>query len=358
VTGGERFDTVVIGGGQAGLAAAYYLSQIGVDFVVLESQGQVGSSWHRRWDSLRLFTPTKFSSLPGKRLDRDDFYFPSKDEIGNYLKAYAQEFRLPIRLNICVDSLTRTDGVYQITAGPKTFLADHVIVATGSYQKPFTPPLAQRLNPSIAQLHSDAYKNPHQLPDGSTLVVGAGNSGAEIAIELAESGRSVWLAGRDVGHIPADKVGRILGGKPYWFFLGRVLSIDTPIGRKVRKKALHQGAPLINLNPKEITDSGVIRCGRVAGTSDGMPQLEDGRVMNVAGIVWATGYRYDFSWIKLPIFDERGYPLHERGSVPQAAGIHFLGLHFQTALNSALLGGVHRDAQYIVGKIQSGRSGN
>ena len=185
------------------------------------------------------------------------------------------------------------------------------------------------------------------------LVVGAGNSGSEIAVELAAGGRKVWLAGRNVGRIPADTLGRIFGGRPYWFFVSRVLSQDTRIGRKVREKALQQGTPLIRLSPSDVTNAGVARCPRVSGSNQGLPCLEDGQVLEVTGVVWATGFRNDFNWIRLPIFDSHGYPLHDRGTVPRTPGVYFLGLHFQTALSSAFLGGVGADARYVVERIGS-----
>ncbi len=350
----ERVDTVVIGGAQAGLAAAYYLSKAGNDFVVLESQGRIGETWRRRWDSLRLFTPAKFDGLPGMPYPASDFYFPTKDEIADYLNAYADKFRLPVRLGTPVDSLARENGTFSITSGSKIFSARNVIVATGAYQTPVIPPFAGDLRPDIVQMHSSVYRNPSQVPQGNVLLVGAGNSGAEIAIELAHAGRNVTLAGRDVGRIPADRIGRILGGKPYWAFISRVLNVHTPVGRRVRQKALRQGTPLIRLKPKDVLDAGVTRCGRVQGTSGGQPLLDDGSVLDVAAVIWATGYRPDYSWIKLPIFDEHGCPLHRRGVVTNNRGIYFLGLHFQTALSSALLGGVGADAQFITSRIQSG----
>jgi putative flavoprotein involved in K+ transport len=347
----ERFQVVVIGAGQAGLAAAYYLKQKKVEFVVLESQASLGETWRNRWDSLRLFTPSKFNSLPGMPFPGSDFYFPTKDEVADYLEAYVKKFDLPVRVNTAVNSLARTNGTYLLTAGAHAFTATNVVVATGAYQQAFTPSFDKAFNPVIVQLHSCDYKHPGQLPEGTILVVGAGNSGAEIAIELTKSARKVWLAGRDVGRIPANTVGRIFGGRPYWLFITRVLSVDTPIGRKVRQKALHQGTPLIRLTPKDVISAGVMRCPRLSGASRGLPQLEDGRVLDVAAIIWATGFRPNFNWIRLPVFDERGFPLHEHGVVASAPGLYFLGLHFQTALSSALLGGVGADARRIVGAI-------
>ncbi len=349
----ESYRTVVVGGGQAGLATAYYLSRGGDDFVILEAGSRVGETWRRRWDSLRLFTPSKYNSLPGMPFPADDFYFPTKDETADYLQAYARRFDFPLRLNSHVESLTRSDGRFALVAGEKTYLADNVVVATGGYQVPAVPPFAHALGPRIAQLHSSAYRNPDQIPDGNILVVGAGNSGAEISVELALAGRNVSLSGRDVRRIPANELGKLLGGRPYWAFVSRVLSINTPIGRKVREKALHEGTPLIRLSARDILDAGVVRRPRVCVVLDGKPVLADGKALDVSAIVWATGYRPDYSWIQIPIFDKRGYPFHMRGVVPRVPGLYFVGLHFQTALSSALIGGVGRDARYVTDCLEA-----
>lgn len=347
----ESFRTIIIGGGQAGLAAAYYLTQAKDDFVVLDADTEIGAAWRQRWDSLRLFTPSKFNGLPGMPYPAADFYFPTKDEVVAYLRQYVEKFQIPIRLNTKVESLTRSGGRFTITAGDRSFSSENVIVATGAYQVPFVPSFSRELSTAITQLHSSSYQNPQQVPHGDILVVGAGNSGAEIAIELARAGRKVWLAGRSVGRIPSNELGRLFGGKPYWTFISRVLSIDTPIGRKVRQKALHQGTPLIRLKPKDIEDAGVTRCGRVRGAHAGKPELEDGKTLDVAAVIWSTGYRPDYQWIRLPVFDEQGYPLHSRGVVAQEPGLYFVGLHFQTALTSALLGGVGADARFVTSRV-------
>lgn len=343
----ERFHTIVIGGGQSGLSAAHYLSQAGDNFLILDAGARSGDAWRNRWDSLRLFTPAKFSCLPGMKFPADDFSFPSKDEAAGYLDGYARELNPPIRYNTRVDSLVRAEDGFLVAAGTDRFVSSRVIVATGSYQRPFVPSFSSQLDPRIVQLHSSAYRNAHQLPEGPVLVVGAGNSGAEIAIELAGSGRRVWLSGRDVGRIPADVLGRILGGKPYWWLISRVLSIDTPIGRKVRSASSSHGTPLIGAKPKDIADAGVTRVGRMTGASGGRPVLDQGQVLDVSGVVWATGFRPDYSWIRLPVCDERGYPRHERGAAAGVAGLYFVGLPFQTSLSSSLLGGVGADACFI-----------
>jgi len=350
----KSFQTIVIGGGQAGLAAGYFLAQQNDSFTILDENRRTGEVWRNRWDSLRLFTPSKYNGLPGMPFPKPDFYFPTKDEAADYLEAYAGRFNLPVQHGVKVELLTYNDQGYRISTGAGSFHARNVIVATGPYQKPYTPAFAQELDPTILQVHSSAYRNPGQISVQNILVVGAGNSGAEIGLELARAGKRVWLAGRDVGRIPADKVGRILGGRPYWWFISRVLSVVTPIGRKMRSNVLYHGAPLIRASRQEVLDAGIESIPRISGVLSGKPKVEDGRSLPAEGVIWATGFRPDFKWIDLPVFDENGYPRHQRGIVQGAPGLYFVGLPFQTALTSALLGGVGADAAYIAGQIANG----
>jgi putative flavoprotein involved in K+ transport len=231
-----------------------------------------------------------------------------------------------------------------------------VIVATGPFQVPYKPPFASELDPAILQVHSSAYNSPKDVPPRSVLVVGAGNSGAEIALELVRAGMQVWLAGRDVGRIPANMpvgkvLGKILGGRPIWWFMSHVLNVNTPIGRKVKAGELHHGTPLGRATRQEIESAGVELAPRVSGVVSGKPQLEDGRILPVQAIIWATGFRPDYHWIDLPVFEEYGSPRHSRGIVQDMPGLYFLGLPFQTALSSSLLGGVGADAALIAGQI-------
>lgn len=343
----NSFQTIVIGGGQAGLATGYFLAQRGDHFIVLDENKRPGEAWRRRWDSLRLFTPGKYNGLPGKPFPGHDFYFPTKDEVAGYLEEYAGEFHLPVRQSVRVEALSRNDQGYQVSTSMGSFSTRNVIIATGPYQRPFTPSFAQALDPAILQLHSSGYCNPRQIPVQDVLVVGAGNSGAEIGLELARAGKRVWLAGREVGRIPADRLGRAFGGRLYWWFISRVLSVNTPIGRKMKSNVLFHGAPLISASRQEILAAGVESTPRVSSVQSGKPQLEDGRSLPAEAVIWATGFRPDYKWIDLPVFDEHGYPRHQRGVIPAAPGLYFVGLHFQSALSSALLGGVGAEARYI-----------
>jgi putative flavoprotein involved in K+ transport len=350
----EPFHTIVIGGGQAGLAAGYYLNQRGKDFVILDKNLRTGDAWRERWDSLRLFTPSQFNGLPGKPFPQPDFYYPAKDEVASYLEEYAAQFSLPVRHGIKVEALNRNEKGFHISTNAASFHASHVIVATSPYQLPSIPSFANELYPSIFQMHSSLYRNPSQIPAQSVLIVGAGNSGSEIALELVKSGRRVWLAGRDVGNLPiSSPLGKIFNGRLLWWSMRHVMNVNTPLGRKAKANLLHHGVPLGRARRQELLDAGTVFTPRIAGIQSGQAKTEDGRLLPMDGVIWATGFRPDFNWINLPIFDEYDFPRQTRGIVPEAPHLYFLGLPFQTALSSPLLGGVGTDAAYIVKQIST-----
>lgn len=350
---GETHQAVVIGGGQAGLAVSYYLKRAGEDFIILDQHPRTGDAWRRRWDSLRLFTPSQFNNLPGKPFPRPINYYPTKDETADYLETYSQEFDLPVRHGVKVENLSRKDGSYAIKAGAYRFSARKIIVATGPYQSPVVPSFSQELEMGIDQLHSSLYQRPDQIPAQSVLVVGAGNSGIEIALELANAGKQVWLAGRDVGLLPiTSSFSRLFDGRLLWWLTTNLLTLKTPAGRRMQRQVRQHGSPLGRTRRAEVAQAGAELTPRLAGVQAGRPQLGDGRLLAVEGVIWATGYRPDFSWIDLSIFGERGYPRHARGVVPEAPGLYFLGLLFQTGVSSSLLGGVGKDARYIAKQVR------
>jgi putative flavoprotein involved in K+ transport len=348
-TPAHRFDTVVVGGGQAGLAMGHYLAELGRDFVILDAAARVGDAWRNRWDSLRLFTPAFHNGLPGMPFPAPRGYFPAKDELADYLERYAARFTLPVRSGRWVDALSGHDGGYMLSASGERYAAENVVVATGAYHAPHIPDFARQLDARVVQLHSSAYRNPDQLPAGDVLVVGAGNSGAEIAVELAAT-RTTYLAGRDTGHIPL----RLVHNRVSLWLADRLLSADTRLGRMMRDARRHQGDPLIRLTSKDLAAAGVERAPRVEGVTHGRPRLADGRLMDVTVVVWATGFRPDFGWITLPIFDTAGYPRHGRGVVDAARGLYFLGLPFQHTPTSTHVGGVGRDARHIAAQLAAG----
>jgi putative flavoprotein involved in K+ transport len=262
---------------------------------------------------------------------------------------------LPVQMGVKVDRLWKEGGRFVMTAGTRRFECKNVVVAMANYQTPRLPDLAKDIDPSIRQLHSSEYRNPSQLQKGEVLVVGVGNSGADISIDVAAS-HPTWLSGKENGHIPyriEGFVGRFLMVRLMRFIGHHVLSTSTPVGRKARPKFLHRAAPLLRIKPNDLSDAGIERVPRVIGVRNGLPLLEYNRTLNVRNVIWCTGYDPGFSWIDLPVFDDVGDPLHDRGVVAAAPGLYILGLQFLYSMTSATVGGVGRDAKHIVKAIAS-----
>ena len=356
----ESFDVVVIGGGQAGLSVGYHLARTNVRFVILDASDRIGDSWRKRWDSLRLFTPAKLDSLDGMPFPAPRNSFPTKDEMGNYLESYAARFRLPVRSGVRVEGLYRRGARYVIKTGAVELEADQVVVAMANYQRPKVPAFANALSAEIVQMHSNDYRNLAQLKPGGVLIVGAGNSGAELAMESVRAGHRTWVSGRDTGHVPFRPegfVGRnLLAPFLLRFVFHRLLTVNTPLGRKARPKVLAKGTPLIRIKPKDLSAAGVQRVPRVVGTHNGRPLLEDGQVLDVANVIWCGGFYAGFEWINLPVFGDDGQVLHQGGIVECEPGLYFVGLTFLHAMSSSMIHGVSRDAARIV-KVISARLG-
>ena len=353
----QHYDTVVIGGGQAGLVTGYHLKKHKLNFVILDASERTGDSWRNRWDSLHLFTPASFNNLPGMRFPAPPRSFPSKDDAGDFLEAYADRFDLPVETGVRVDSLSRNGKGFLVRAGERCYEADNVVVAMGSYQNPRVPDFADELDPDIVQMHSREYRNPSQLKDGGVLVVGVSNSGAEIALDVVPS-HPTWVSGQEPGHIPF----RVETWAAYHFFIPfvlrfmfhRVLTVGTLIGRKMRPKVLSKGGILVRVKPQDLPAAGIKRVGRTVGVKNGLPLLDDGRTLDVSNVIWCTGFRPAFSWIDLPIFGGKQNPkepIHERGIVRDQPGLYFVGLFFQYAMSSSIFVGVGRDAEYVVKDI-------
>ncbi len=350
----QRFQVIVIGGGQAGLSVGYHLARRGIDFVILDAHERIGDSWRKRWDSLRLFTPARFDSLDGMPFPAPPNSFPTKEQMADYLAAYAARFELPVRSNAKVERLSRDGQHYVVETADAVFEADHVVVAMANFQARRVPAFAPELAPGIVQLHSTEYKNPSQLKEGAVLIAGVGNSGAEIALDLARQ-RHTWVSGRDTGHVPF----RVEG---FWarlfllrlvlrVFFHRLMTVRTPMGRKLRKKMLTQGGPLVRTKPIDLLTAGVERVPRTVGVRDGLPLLADGRVLDVANVIWCTGYDPGLSWIDLPILDSNGEPRHEYGLANGEPGLYFVGRMFVYAASSVMVHGVGRDAARIASVI-------
>jgi putative flavoprotein involved in K+ transport len=355
------YDTIVIGAGQAGLAAGYHLAKRGQPFIILEADDRLGGSWLHRWDSLRLFTPAMRNSLPGMRLG-GGYTFPTSAEMVDYFERYAARFNLPIHTGVRVDGLFREDGGFRVTAGTEAYDAHNIILATGVHRAPRVPAFASELSPDIVQVHSADYRNPGQLRPGTVLIVGAGNSGAEIAVDIGHGhghGHPILLAGRNVGYLPIEMRG--WQGKlafPFiWWTWEHVLTEDTKPGRKVQSAALEgHGEFLIRLKEKDLLAAGVRRVARIARVVDGLPVTEDGDVLDVANIIWSTGFRPDFGWVDLPGLDSTGRLTTDRGSVVDQPGLFVLGQEFQYMFNSHTVGGVGKDAAHVVKQIDKRRA--
>jgi putative flavoprotein involved in K+ transport len=339
----ERAEVVVIGGSQAGLAASFYLARAGVRHMVLDAERRVGDAWRRRWDSMELFSAARYSALPGLPFPGDPEHFPGKDEVADYLEGYARAFQLPVKLNTRVRSLQPIDGGYRVDTDAGMYEGGQVIVATGAYQHPVVPRLAAKLSDDVVQLHSAQYRNPEQLACDQVLVVGAANSGAQIAEDLAASHRVHLSRGRRLPRLPR----RLLGKSLHWWgdhlglltaplegsWRGRTQRGDLLIGTSLRQLARRHGVQLL---------------GRTVDADGQTVRFQDGRALEAEAVVWATGYRSDYAWIRVPeAVDERGAPIHRRG-VTEAPGLYFLGMHNQYSRGSSLIGFVRHDACFIV----------
>ena len=348
---GSKLDVIVIGGGQAGLSVGYHLARRGLRFVILDGHARIGDAWRKRWDSLRLFSPARHDGLDGMPFPAPPTSCPTKDEMADYLEAYAAHFELPVLTGVTVTRLARAGAGFVIEAGERRFEAAQVVVAMSDYQRPHIPEFARQLDPGIVQLHSGDYKNPEQLRAGGVLLVGAGNSGAEIAMELAPRHR-VWMSGRHPGSVPfrfdSFLAKHLFIRLLFRLVFHRLLSAKTPIGRKARAQGHTKGVPLIRQRPKQLAAAGVTRTmARTIGVRDGRPLLDDGNTLDVTNVIWCTGFRGSFPWIDLPIFDDKGTPRHESGVVTEVPGLYFVGLQFLYALSSSMIHGVGRDADRI-----------
>jgi putative flavoprotein involved in K+ transport len=353
-------ETVIIGGGQAGLATGYHLRRRRQPFLILESNGRVGDGWRQQWDTLRLYTPVKYDGLPGMHFPGSPWTFPLKDEVADYLEAYATRFELPVRTGVRVERVEAREGGYVVIADGQRIEADNVVVATGTFGRtPYLPDFAADLDAGILQLHSSEYRRPDQLRDGPVLVVGASHSGTDVAYEVASSHPTI-LCGPDRGQIPIRLESPTLRFVfPVMIFLARhVITRRTPIGRREMNEIRFHGGPMLRVKREDLEEQGVERVlSRVAGTRDGRPVLDDGRVVDVTNLVWCTGFRQVFDWIDLPVLGPDGWPKEYRGVVDEAPGLFFCGLSFQYAFSSMVLPGVGRDAAYLAARIAA-RAGN
>jgi putative flavoprotein involved in K+ transport len=338
-------DVAVIGGSQTGLAMAWHLTRRGLRFVVLEAAPEIGHTWRSRWDSLTLFTPAQHDALPGMPFPGRPDTYPTKDPVADYLQAYAAAFNLPVRLNARVTHLSKTTEGFEIGTQADVFRARQVVVAAGPFQTPFIPPAAQRLDGSVTQLHSAGYRNPQALPAGPVLVVGGGNSGFQIAEELAAAGRRVDLSIATKQPVLPQ---RLAGKDLFWWLthLGLMrVSTESRLGRRMSSRDF-----IIGSSRRRLQKKGVRFRPRLTGAGGRTAQFADGGTLDAGVVIWATGYRPDYSWIDIPGVVQDGQVTHRRG-VTEVPGLYFLGLTWQHTRGSALLGFVNDDAAYLAGRI-------
>jgi putative flavoprotein involved in K+ transport len=341
----EALDVIVIGAGQAGLAAAYHLKQRGRRFLVVDAASEIGHAWRSRWDSLRLFTAAEYDALPGMAFPAAAGTYPTKDEAADYLVEYAHRFDLPVLLNCAVRRLTRLKGGFAVETSQGRLLARQVVVATGPWQKPVIPALSRGLGDTVVQLHSSAYRNATDLPPGQVVVVGAGNSGRQIALELAASHHVTLAVGTEALQLPQ----RVLGRDLFWWLtgLGVITKADQSLlARRMRVRGdLVIGTPLQDLRRAGV----LVRPRLVSATPEGV-QFADGRTASLTTVIWATGFSRDYSWIDVPGVVDRGTVLHHRG-ITEVPGMSFIGLPWQHTRGSSLLGFVQHDAAWLVNRI-------
>lgn len=343
--GDDTVDVIVVGAGQAGLAIGWYLARLGLRFLVLEASAELGRSWRSRWDSLTLFTPAQYDALPGMPFPAPADTYPTKEPVADYLRAYADAFRLPVRLNSRVTSLSRSGDGFEVRTADETFSARRVVVATGPFQVPFVPPAAGGLDSAVTQLHSADYRNPQALPDGPVLVVGGGNSGLQIAEELSASRRVDVSIGTSPPMLPQRLAGRDL----FWW-LTRLGLMRVPAESRLGRRVQARGEFVIGTSRRQLKRAGVTFRPRLVGADGRTVRFADGSTLDVGVVVWATGYRSDYSWISVPGVVRNGRVAHRRG-VTDVPGLYFLGLSWQHTRGSALLGFVHDDAAYLAGRI-------
>jgi putative flavoprotein involved in K+ transport len=329
----------------------HFLAQQGRDFTILEAADEPAAMWRGRWDSLKLFTSARYDALPGLPFPGDPDRYPSKDEVADYLTDYARRFELPVELRSPVRAVRKNNGTYLVELDDRAIEADQVVIATGPFQVPFVPPVAEGLGPEVVEMHSTGYRSPQDIPEGRVLVVGGGNTGYQIAEELSASHEAHISIGSPQKPLPQ----RILGRDLFWYLdkTGLIRKTkDTRIGRRLQANE----DTLIGSSPRSLRRHGVTFHERALGASGSTVTFSDDSKLDVQSVIWATGFRLDHSWIDVPVFDEGGRVVHERG-VTESPGLYFIGLPWQHTRGSALLGFVKDDAEYLARQISAAQPG-
>ena len=336
-------DFIVVGAAQAGLAMAYHLKEQGKSFLVVDKESEVGASWLNRWDSLTLFTPSEFNNMPGMKFPAEKGHYPSKTEVAEYFKDYVEKFDIPIQLHTLVENISNYNDHFLLKTSLGELRAEKVVVATGPFHIPYTPPFSEKIDSDIFQIHSNYYKNPDQLQEGKAMVVGAGDSGFQILDEVSQNDRGVYFSGTtDVKVLPQEILGKTLW---WWFTKSGFLSFsrDTWLGKKISKSR----QPVIGTPVKEILErNNVEAVGKTKNAEGELIVTEKKKINDLKNIIWATGYRPNFSWIEGLELAKNGYPKHYRG-VSNIDGLFFIGLPWLHTRGSATLGGIREDAKYL-----------
>jgi putative flavoprotein involved in K+ transport len=338
-------DVLIIGGGQAGLGAGYYLRDSKKTFLIIDAASRTGDSWRQRWDTLKLFTPRPFAALPGMKLPKSYSYYPSKNEFADYFDLYAKTFNLPIKHGSRVTKLEKKNGAYIAHTKDEIIYATQVIIASGPFQNPLIPRCADKLLAEILQLHSSQYKNLSQVPNGDVLIVGGGNSGAQLAIELSQEHRVTIATSGYPWFLPAS----LFGVSLYWFiYFTRILSADKDawVSRYVKR----MGDGIVGKDLRKLIKQGTVELipHRLIDCKGDNVYFDNGERRKVTNIIWATGFESSYEWVSINgAVNSNGLPVHERGISPET-GLYWLGLPWQTALNSAIINGIKKDAKLIV----------
>jgi putative flavoprotein involved in K+ transport len=340
-----KYDTIIVGAGQSGLAMAYYLNKLNEKFLILEADNEVGESWLKRWDSLKLFTPSQFNNLPGFDFPSIKNHYPNKLEVAKYLKNYCKKFSFNIQLNSNVESISKKEGDFIVSVNDSEIKCKKVVIATGPFHIPFVPEFAKDISNDVVQLHSKEYKNLSQLKKGATCVVGAGDSGVQIASELSTVDSDVIVSASNNSNfsLPQEFLGQTLW---WWFKVSGMFTIS--VNSFLGKFLSNSMQPVIGTNIKQLfAKTNVSRTSRACGFSNNMLHFDNNCSAEVKNIIWATGYKPDYSFFKFDCqFDSKGYPLHKRG-VSKVKGLYFIGLPWMFTRESATLGGVRKDAKYL-----------
>ncbi|OKL37937.1 flavin-containing monooxygenase [Domibacillus mangrovi] len=342
------YQTIIIGAGQAGLAMGYYLKEMNQSFLILDKNQEIGDEWRNRYDSLVLFTPRMYSSLPGLSLTGDPQGFPMKDEIANYLEYYSNHFELPVQLRTEVLVVRKEMDHFFIKTEDREYKAENIVVASGPFQKPNIPLFAKSLSSDVLQIHSSQYKNPQQLRSGNVLVVGGGNSGAQIAVELSNERKTYLSISQKIKFFPLE-----IGNKSIFWWFDKAGILKAPRHSWIAKKIQASGDPIFGSELKgALASQAVVQKSRAVDGEDTKIRFQDQSMLEVHNIVWSTGFVWDYSWLEVNgVLNYEGRPIHKRG-ITQTSGLYFLGLPWQYRRGSTLLQGVGEDAKYIAEHIQ------